>query len=419
MKKCFRCSLCKMAPLPTVLNSKYSDGCPSSRLFHFHGYSGSGKNIMALSLVDGRIDVDSDLADITFACTACGLCDVSCKFIMEAERHAVNMALREHLVDEGFGLPAHRPAIDSLLEQERASGKPGGIPSSQAADLGLKSLPGEKAEVLLFAGCPQGDDPAAFEVTRKLARLLLHAGVDAGILDNADLCCGLPAYWTGHRDVFTKAATDMTDLLDSLDVRTIVTTSGSCLGAMRSKYPEYACAPKAKVLHASELLADLVKKGRLRLPRPVERRVTYHDPCYLGRQSEPPVTWEGEHKVTHGCMTYADPPRAINRGVGGVFDEPRSVLRAIKGLDFVEMYRIREYSYCCGGGGGVPQAYPELAGAAATHRLEEAHDVGADCLVTACHHCRANLSEAQRSGGGQLPPVLDIIDLVYEAADID
>jgi Fe-S oxidoreductase len=188
---------------------------------------------------------------------------------------------------------------------------------------------------------------------------------------------------------------------------------------MRSKYPEYACAPKAKVLHASELLADLVKKGRLRLPRPVERRVTYHDPCYLGRQSEPPLTWEGEHKVTHGCMTYADPPRAINRGVGGVFDEPRSVLRAIKGLDFVEMYRIREYSYCCGGGGGVPQAYPELAGAAATHRLEEAHDVGADCLVTACHHCRANLSEAQRSGGGQLPPVLDIIDLVYEAADID
>jgi Fe-S oxidoreductase len=85
-----------MVPLPTVLNPKYSDGCPASRLFHFHGYSGSGKSIMALSLVNGRIKVDQTLADITFACTACGLCDVSCKFIMEAERHSVNMALKEY-----------------------------------------------------------------------------------------------------------------------------------------------------------------------------------------------------------------------------------------------------------------------------------------------------------------------------------
>ena len=391
MQKCFRCSLCKMVPLPTVLNSKYSDGCPSSRLFHFHGYSGSGKNIMALSLVDGRIEVDSALADITFACTACGLCDVSCKFIMEAERHEVNMALREHIVDEGLGPAAHQVTIERLQKDHRPNGRSGGDAASWAEGLGLKTLPAEKAQVLLFTGCLLCGSPDSLEVNRKLARLLQHAGVDFGVLGDPQVSCGLPAYWTGHRDVFTEVATGVTDLLDSLDVRTIVTTSGSCLGAMRSKYPEYARAPRAKVLHASELLADLVKKGRLRLPKPVAQRVTYHDPCYLGRQSEPPLPWEGELKVSHGCMTYADPPREINRGVGGVFDEPRSVLRSIKGLDFVEMYRIREYSYCCGGGGGVPQAYPELARAAALHRLEEASDVGADCLVTACHHCRANL----------------------------
>ncbi len=85
MKKCFRCSLCKMVPLPTVLDSRYSNGCPVNREFHFHGYSGSGKSITALSLIEGRIEVDPSLAEIAFACTACGLCDVSCKFIMEAE----------------------------------------------------------------------------------------------------------------------------------------------------------------------------------------------------------------------------------------------------------------------------------------------------------------------------------------------
>jgi len=117
-------------------------------------------------------------------------------------------------------------------------------------------------------------------------------------------------------------------------------------------------------------------------------------------------------------MTYTDPPKEINRGVNGVYDPPRQILRAIKGLDFVEMYRIREYSYCCGGGGGVPLAYPDLARSAALDRLEEARDVGAECLVTACHHCRANLSQSRQSPAEPQLPVVDIIDLVCEAADV-
>jgi len=418
MQKCFRCSLCKMVPLPTVLNPKYSDGCPSSRLFHFHGYSGSGKNIMALSLVNGRIKVDQTLADITFACTACGLCDVSCKFIMEAERHSVNMALREHIVDEGFAAPAHQSMIKNLEEYGRPQGKIENPDLSWAKELGVKMLPDEMAPVLLFAGCMTGSDAGASDVTRKFARLLKHAGVDFGIMRN-EPCCGMPAYWTGHRDTFRKTANSLINQLDDMKIQTVVTLSGSCLGALRSKYPEYTRAPQARVLHATEFLAQLIKSGRLRLPRQVGRKVTYHDPCYLGRQSEPPLTWQGEYKVTHGCMTYTDPPKEINRGVNGVYEPPRQILRAIKGLNFVEMYRIREYSYCCGGGGGVPLAYPDLAHSAALHRLEEAKDVGAEYLVTACHHCRANLSKSQQPSGKSLLPVIDIIDLVYEAADIN
>lgn len=418
MQKCFRCSLCKMVPLPTVLNPKYSDGCPSSRQFHFHGYSGSGKNIMALSLVNGRIKVDRTLADITFACTACGLCDVSCKFIMEAERHSVNMALREHLVDEGFALPAHQTMIRNLEKYGNPQGKIEGPASTWASDVKLKTLPGEKAPVLLFAGCLQCREAGAADVARKLARILTKAGVDFGIMRDGETSCGLPAYWTGHRDVFTRTANHVASLLDATEASTVVTVSGSCLGALRSKYPEYAKAPGPRVLHATEFLAQLIRDRRLRLPKPVRRKVTYHDPCYLGRQSEPPLKWAGEYKVTHGCMTYTDPPKEMNRGVNGVYEPPRQILRAVEGLDFVEMYRIREYSYCCGGGGGVPLAYPDLARSTALDRLGEAIDVGAECLVTACHHCRANLSQSQQSLEKPLLPVVDIIDLVYEAADI-
>ena len=418
MQKCIRCSLCKMVPLPTVLNPKYADGCPASHLYHFHGYSGSGKSIMALSLVNGRIQVDQALADITFACTACGLCDVSCKFIMDAERHAVNMALREHIVDEGFALPAHRSMIKNLQEYGNPEGRTEDQGLSWAEDLGLKILPNQKAPILLFTGCMRCD-PRATEVARKCAILLKQAEVDFGILRENETSCGLPAYWTGHRDVFANTANHLVDMLDDMKIETVVVLSGSCLGAFRSKYPEYARAPKAKVLHITEFLAQLIADNRLRLPNPIRRKVTYHDPCYLGRQSEPPLTWKGEQKVTRGCMTYTEPPKEINRGANGVYDPPRQILRAIRGLDFIEMYRIREYSYCCGGGGGVPLAYPDLARSTALDRLEEAVDVGAECLVTACHHCRANLSESQQSLEKPLLPVVDIVDLVYEAAEID
>jgi Fe-S oxidoreductase len=117
-------------------------------------------------------------------------------------------------------------------------------------------------------------------------------------------------------------------------------------------------------------------------------------------------------------MKYEVPDRPVNRGCNGVYDAPRNILRSIDGVDFVELYRIREYSFCCGGGGGVPKAYPELAGSAALHRMEEARDVGADHLVTACHQCRITLKNAQETARQDSMPVLDIIDLVHEAAAV-
>jgi Fe-S oxidoreductase len=193
-------------PLPTVLDPRYSDGCPASRLFHFHGYSGSGKSIMALSLVDGRIKVDQQLADIVFACTACGLCDVSCNFIMEAERHSINMALREHIVDEGFTLSAHRTMIEDLQTHGNPQGRVEVPALGWSREMGLKIPPEQKAPVLLFTGCMRCSDPEAAEVARKCALLLKHAGVDFGIMREDATCCGLPAYWMGHRDVFVRSA---------------------------------------------------------------------------------------------------------------------------------------------------------------------------------------------------------------------
>ncbi|MBW2191040.1 MAG: (Fe-S)-binding protein [Deltaproteobacteria bacterium] len=414
MQKCTRCSLCKMVPMPTVRDAKYANACPPVMVNHFHAYSGGGLQVMALSLIDGRIEADEDLARVAFACTTCGLCDVSCKFIMEAERQDVVLALREHIVAEGYGPKAHEAAIEQL----RTTGYANGAPTEQGLlwteGLGVKSLPRERAEVLLYTGASAYSDPKQAQTARKLAELLLEAGVDVGVLE-VEPDTGIDAFWTAHREAFETHAAKVCDILDESGVERIVTVSGSHLGLLRAHYPRYARSPRAEVLHASELLDELIRKRRLRLPRPVKRRVTYHDPCYLGRQSEPPQAWEGEEKLSHGVLTYFDPPKPMNNGVNGVYDPPRRILDQVQGLELVEMHRIREYSFCCGGGGGVPEAHPDVARAAAASRVEEARDVGAETIVSACHYCVNNLDRGQSD---EKMRIVDLIDLVYEAAGL-
>ncbi len=277
-------------------------------------------------------------------------------------------------------------------------------------------MPSASAEVLLLAGAGACQDATHASAARKLALLLQKAGVDFGILAENEPDTGIEAYWTGHRPAFEKQAGRVVDLLDQTGVKTILTLCGEDLGMLRSKYPAYSRAPRANVLHASQLLLSLVQKGRLKLTQPIHQVVTYHDPCYLGRQSEPPRSWQGEERRTHGVMTYFVPPKPINYGVDGVYDPPRQLLRLIPGLQLVEMHRIREYAYCCGGGGGVPDTHPNVARTAALQRIEEARSTRAETLVTACQHCRQNLSRWQT----EAPlPVLDLVDLVYQAAGLD
>jgi len=386
--------------MPTIQQTKFTSACPPVDEYHFHAYSGGGMQVMALALLDGRITVDRDLAQIASACTTCGLCDVSCKFIMAAERQDVIIALKEHIIDLGF---APQPKMKSKPTQ-----------MTWTDGLKLKTLPESKSDVLLFVGVGANHDPLHAATARKLAQLLQYSQVDFGILtDEAE--SGIEAFWTGQHEFFESQAQQTVDQLDHSKAKIIVTLCGEDLGMLRSKYPRIGHTPKAKVVHASEFLSQLIQKRKLRLVSALPERVTYHDPCYLGRQSEPPLLWQGEERQTHGVMRYFVPPKPINYGVNGVFDAPRQVLRAIPGLQFIEMYRIREYAYCCGGGGGVPDVHPNVARSAAIQRVDEARDVGAAILVTACQHCRQNLIRWQE---GNSLPVVDLVDLVYDAAGL-
>ncbi|MCJ7533966.1 MAG: (Fe-S)-binding protein [Anaerolineales bacterium] len=416
MKKCVRCSLCKLIPMPTIQETRFTSACPPVDEYHFHAYCGGGLQVMALSLLDERIEVDQDLAHIVAACTTCGMCDVACKFIMAAERQDVIMALKEHLVECGQVLPGQQVRSENLESYGYSAGKPMFAPGEWAQGLGVKTLPGDRADLLLYAGAGTCQDERHIASARRLAQLLQIAGVDFGILAEDEPDSGIEVYWTGQRKIFEKQADHVVDILDQTSVNTIVTLCGEDLGMLRGIYPTYGCEPRAKVLHASEYLLHLIQRGKLRLSQPILRKVTYHDPCYLGRQSEPAQAWQGEERRTHGVMTYFVPPKPINYGVNGVFDAPRQLLHLIPGIELHEMQRIREYAYCCGGGGGVPDTHPNVARSAALQRIEEASTVGAEVLITACQHCRHNLTRWQEDSP---LPVLDLVDIVHEAAGLN
>lgn len=422
MLKCNRCNFCKMVPFPTIVDSKYEDICPIYHHYRMHGFTGSGQSYASIAILDGRVEPDQTFAEQQAACTACGACTTMCMHHTETDRLEINMALREHLVDSGFSPAAHKQAMENLRQHDNVYGdKLKNTPGAWAKGLDLKILPEQKAKVLLFAGCSTRHNAAYAKSARRLAQLLIAAGVDVGILGDDEPCCGLPAFWRGYKDLFVDKANSVSQTINDLGVEKVIVLGGSCYGTMKARYHEYTEKPKIGIFHATVFLAELIGKGKLQLPNPVHKTVTYHDPCYLGRRSELKQKWVGEIKQAFGQLEYHDPPKKANYGTEGVYNEPRIILNAIKGLKFNEMHRIREYAWCCGGGGGVREAVPEVEQSTALNRLEEARDVGADVMVTACPYCEQTFATTKLKSDRddvQQMQVVDIVDLVFEAAGL-
>jgi Fe-S oxidoreductase len=413
-----------MVPLPLIKDTRFVSACPISSKYKFHAYSGSGLQFLAHSLIDGRTKASEEMAEIAFSCRTCGYCDVACKSIMDAERTQVIQTMREHLVEEGFAPKSNQEAIENFRRHGHVEGDVLSPLVGWAKANGIKVLPAEKAEVLLYAGSELKGDANYFEVVKKFAKLLKAAKIDFGVLDD-EPCSGIHAYWMAYREDFVAAARKTADKIASAGVKTVVTASGTSLGMLRAKYNDYGIdLGTVQIAHATEVLKDLLQAGKLKLSKRVSVKATYHDPCFLGRQSERTEQWQGESRVAFGQVRYEVPPKPIRYGSKGVYDAPRDVIHAIPGIEFVEMPRIKEHALCCGYGGGANKEYRELTEATGNERLQEAESVNADVLVTACGFCERHFRATQKApeGGNAGKPamrVVDIIDLVFEASGIE
>lgn len=418
--QCLRCSMCKWIPQVQIQSQRFATICPAIDRFNFHSYSGGGRIVLGLAVLMGRLELApgaegvEELVDILYKCTECGGCDVACKYLNNLEPVEIIQALREKAVEAGVGpLPVQRGYIENAREFHNPYGEPHAERLAWLPD-DVKLTPG--AKVAFFVGCTSSYRRQ--EIAIATARVLAAAGVEFTILGGpeGEFCCGSPLLRVGARDQFLELADHNIAAFHAQKVKTVITSCAGCYSTLKADYPLYGRKYKFKVLHAAEFFLKLLKKKKLHLPHPVNLKVTYHDPCHLGRASEPHKRWFGHEFEVKSLVRIPIPPKPLRRGTHGIYDAPREVLARIPGLEVVEMERIREYSYCCGAGGGVKSAFPEFAVGTAQTRVEEAEATGADTLASCCPFCSTNLQDGIAARDSSLA-FYDLSELLLMAID--
>jgi len=404
---CERCSMCKWVHPWRVNSKERAPLCPSMQKYKYDAYSAQGRFDLARALLEGEIELTPKVLEVIYTCTLCGACDVTCKFSRDMEPLEILHELREYVVKEGKGpLPGHMPAVESIRKNNNPWLQPSTRRAHWARKLKLKDLNKEKAEVLYFAGCTYSYNANLQQVAQATVRIMQEAGIDVGILGNNEICCASPVLKVGMNDLFHEIASKNIKMFNDLGIKKIVTSCAGCYGVFQSQYPAVG-EMNFEVLHSPEIIDQLIQNNKLTFNKSIPMKVTWHDPCHSGRGGEKQNLWEGE-RIKWGL---SDPPRQRNFGAQGVYDAPRSILKAIPGVELIEMERIREFSWCCGAGGGVKSAFPEFALESALERIDEAKATGAEALVTSCPWCESNLSDAIIADGSGLK-LFSLVELV-------
>lgn len=364
---------------PMEDNPGFKSKCPPYEFYRFQRFTPKSRWLMSQRVFHGLDPITPELKEVIYTCTTCLMCQEICGVRNDGYGPwDISIAMREEIHEKEGSLDAHLPFLESLQRYNTPWSRPESERGKWAEGLGLAKAGEKEASTLLFAGCSA--DLAHGRVGAiSLARLLQHAGEDFVILGEKESCCGLYAKDLGFRKEYYRLEEENLNALKAAGIKRIITACGSCQRIWKD-YPREAMG-EIKVEHGTQYLERLLRVGKLRFSNPVRRRVVYHDPCHLGR----------------GCRVY---------------DAPRNLLRAVPDLELVEMPRNRRWSWCCGGGGGVPEAFPELAQWNAQDRLREARQTGAEVLVTASAVCLRNFALASQSE----IKVQDLFEFLCQAA---
>jgi len=321
--------------------------------------------------------------DEIWRCTTCGRCPSHCP--RGVDQIEVGVAIRRIATAYDVfpsSVSGVRTAGVSLASDGNPLGEEREKRDAWASDLSLKPFT-EGMELLFFVGCYYSYDPRMQKVAVATANILKRAGVDFGILGSKESCCGESIRKTGNEEVFKSLARENIKAFIDSGVKRVLVSSPHCYHTFKNEYPEFMV--HFDVVHISQFLAELIEDGRLELTGDFSKKVTFHDPCYLGRHN-------------------------------GIYDQPRDVLKKLPGLELVEMPDAREDSLCCGGGGGRIWAETPKEERFSDLRVAQAKETGADVLATSCPYCISNFEESKLALGDDAPlEIKDITEVIHDA----
>jgi Fe-S oxidoreductase len=411
MSRCIKCKGCYWVEHTYMPGTKWMTRCPTATKYQFDSYGAYGKVRIGLAVKEGRLEWTDKLLELIYEDPLCGACDVGCKRNLDLEIELTLEALRVKAVKDGKGpMPAHKKVAGHI---EREHNSFGAAHNQRKAWVTPDIEVAAKADVLYFAGCAASYKNT--EIAKSIGKILNAARTPFMLMDD-ERCCGNTVYSVGMLDEARDIAKRNVEAVRDAKVKTLLTGCAECYRMWKVDYPKMMNIATEdlgfKVMHLVEFADEMVGNGSLKLSRPKNMRIAYHDSCSIGRLSDPWKPWEGER----GRWGVVTPPLKRRRGDEGLYRQPRNILSAIPGLQLVEMPRARENAFCCGAGRGTATAFPGFASWAAKQRLEEVRDVGAKGLVTACPWCKDNFVRAAGTKG-EATEIYDISELIADSID--
>jgi Fe-S oxidoreductase len=359
-KLCFQCSLCAAV-------------CPWNNVRDF---------ILPRMMREAQLGLADFGSDEWWLCTTCGNCVRRCPRGVEITD--VMRAVRSIITD--FGTPP--ASLRTIAASLGSVGNPFGEARDKRVDwakgLNIKNF-AKGMDFLYFVCCMLAYDSRLTGIAQATASVLQRTETNFGILGTSQNCCGESIRKAGNEQVFKYLAQSNIEAFVNNDIQKIIVSSPHCYDTFKNEYP--GLGGDFEAVHFVQYVARLLRGGKLKFTKSINKRVVYHDPCYLGRHN-------------------------------GIYDEPREILRSIPGLELIEFAESRENSLCCGGGGGRIWLETRKEERFSDIRVEQAVELGADILVTACPYCLTNFKDSLlTTGKSEVLEIKDISQLVALALE--
>ncbi len=376
---CTRCGEC-LNYCPVYAQRGEEDIDPRGKIQAFKAFIRSQYGLWARIFGPKKLDEEKlrKFSEMVYRCTLCGECNVSCPVSIDAKN--LWLALRETLTEMGHYPKAVERVKGNLIDAHNISGDENEA-RTDWLDF-LDQVPEhryqkEKAEVAYFVGCVASFFPLVQKIPRALIEILNKAGVDFTLLGGEEWCCGFPLIGAGMKKEAQALIQHNVEMMKEKEVKRAVFACPSCYHTWMEEYHT-----DIEIFHSTQFIRELIKEGKIRFKENTVR-VTYHDPCDLGRAS-------------------------------AVYEAPREILRAIPGVELIEMESNRERCKCCGGGGNLEMVDPDLSAALAHEKIREIQATGAKTVITSCQQCvRTIMTTARRS---KIPiKAMDITEFVLSA----